>query len=185
MAQKPEQSETGLLSEFQQVVQSANHKLLRELQLEDDAQVLENVRFETAAASWLDRLPNSGTNISIATAHPECEFVNGSLLIANAGVVVLVADTHRFIFFNSQIVWLAGLQTKMHGGKGNPLDPFALQLLLQDLVDQQSIDSWFINGGKTLTGKLARIFRDSVELVIDKNLITLKLDQVIAVRSKI
>ena len=55
LVQKPEQSDANLLSEFQQVLQSANHKLLSELQLEDNAEVLENIRFETAASSWLDR----------------------------------------------------------------------------------------------------------------------------------
>jgi len=185
LVQKPEQSDANLLSEFQQVLQSANHKLLSELQLEDNAEVLENVRFETAAASWLDRLPSSGATVTVATTHPDCQQVMGSLLTANADALVLETVTSRFIIFNAHILWLAGLHAKVRNGKQNPLDPFARQLLLQDLLDQQNVDTWFINGGKTFAGKLVRIFCDSVELSIYQNLITLKLDQVIAVRSKI
>ena len=184
LVQKPEQSDANLLSEFQQVLQSVNQKLLSELQLEDNAEVLENVRFETAAASWLDRLPSSGAAVTVATTHPDCQQVMGSLLAANSEVLVLETATCRFIFLNAHIVWISGLHAKVRGGKQNPLDPFARQLLLQDLVDQQNVDTWLINGGKTFAGKLVRIFCDSVELNVDRNLITLKLDQVIAVRSK-
>ena len=185
LVQKPEQSDANLLSEFQQVLQSANHKLLSELQLEDNAEVLENIRFETAAASWLDRLPSSGATVTVATTHPDCQQVMGSLLAANSEALVLETATSRFIILNAHILWLSGLHAKVRGEKQNPLDPFARQLLLQDLVDQQNVDTWFINGGKTFVGKLIRIFCDSVELSIDRNLITLKLDHVIAVQSKI
>ncbi|MEI7442019.1 MAG: hypothetical protein WCK30_00480 [Actinomycetes bacterium] len=182
---KPEKSDGGLLSEFRQVLQLANHKLLSELQLEQAAEVLENVRFENSAASWLDRLPSSGANVTVATVHPECQQVSGSLLTANAAALVLATDTHRIICLNLHIVWISGLQEKVHTGKQNPLDPFVVHLLLQDLVDQQNIETWFLNGGKTFAGRLVRMFRDSVELSVDRNLITLKLDQVVAVRSKI
>jgi hypothetical protein len=183
--QKPERIDAELLSAVQYVVESANFKLHSELQLENAAEVLENIKYETAHTSWLDRLPSSGAGITVATLHPECESVTGKLLLANASIVALTTDTYRFLFCNSHIVWLAGLQSKSVAEKQNPLDSFALQLLLQDLLDQQNLDTWFINGGKTLTGRLVRIFSDSVELTIGEKPITLLIDQVVAVRSHI
>jgi hypothetical protein len=52
-------------------------------------------------------------------------------------------------------------------------------------LDQQNLDTWFINGGKTLTGRLVRIFSDSVEITIGGNSMTVLIDQVVAVRSSI
>jgi len=181
--QYPEQFNLDFLSQVEQVVQSADNRLRSEMQIETDTQVLENIRYETARASWLDRIPNSGTTLTVATSHPECESVSGELLLANSSALVLAAGTHRYIVFNSHVVSLVGLQAKTRVGPQNPLDPFALQLLLQDLLDQQNIDTWYANGGKTLAGKLVRIFGDCVELEVGRNLITVKLDQVVAVRS--
>jgi hypothetical protein len=85
--------------------------------------------------------------------------------------------------FNPFIVWLTGWSEKVNTERQNLLDPFALQLLLQDLVDQQNSDTWYLNGGKELTGKLVRMFNNALELLVDGKSITLKIDQVVAVRS--
>jgi hypothetical protein len=183
LLEKHQPVEADLFSEFQNVVQSANHKLLNELQLEDNSEVLENIRYETARTSWLDRMPPTGSKITIATIHPECELVSGNFLVGNAGVIALTTDIHTFIVFNSYIIWITGWATKAHTQPGKRLDPFASQFLLQDLVDQQNSDTWYLNGGKALRGKLVRIFNDSLELLADTQSVTLKIDQVVAVRS--
>jgi hypothetical protein len=181
--QYPEHSDLELLSQVEQVVKSADSRLRSEMQIENDAQVLENIRYETAHASWLDRIPDSQTIVTVATSHPECESVSGTLTLANASCLVLVTGAARYLLVNSHLVWLTGLRSKAQVAKHSPLDPFALQLVLQDLQDQQNFDTWYLNGGKTLAGKLIRLFSDSVELEVASNLITLKLDQVVAVRS--
>jgi len=183
VTEKPQPLEVDLLSEFQNVVQAANQKLQNELLLEDNSEVLENIRYETGRTSWLDWMPPAGTKITVATVHPECELISGSFLMGNAGAVVLTTDTHTFIVFNPFIVWLTGWSEKVNTERQNLLDPFALQLLLQDLVDQQNSDTWYLNGGKELTGKLVRMFNNALELLVDGKSITLKIDQVVAVRS--
>jgi hypothetical protein len=177
-------SDADLLSEVQLVVQSEAHKLRNELQMEHVAEVLENIKYETAQTSWIDRLPAKGATFTVATAHPQCETVTGNLLLVNDLAVVLTTAADNFIFFNSHITWVTGLQVKSQVRNKNPLDPFGLQLLLQDLVDQQNIDTWFISGGRILTGILVRLFRDSVELVVDRKSVFLMIDQIVAVRSK-
>jgi len=180
----PKHLDVELLSEVQLVMQSEAHKLSNELHLEHVTEVLENIKYEMAQTSWIDRLPPKGELITVATAHPQCEVLTGSLQLANDLSIVLTTDLHNFIIFNAHVTWVAGLQVKSQVRNKNPLDPFGLQLLLQDLVDQQNIDTWFIRGGQIFTGKLVRLFRDSVELVVDRKSIVLMIDQVVAVRSK-
>lgn len=183
--QEPEQFDLSVLSEVELAVQSVNRKILSELHLENEAEVLENIRYETSRSSWLDRLPSVGTMITVATNHPQCESVTGRFLLADSLSFVLATDTCRFIVLNSYITWLSGLQPKPAVKKQILLDPFGLQLLFQDLADQQKVDTWFINGGKTLVGVLVRIFSDSVEIIVDSKLITVKIDQVVAVQSNV
>jgi hypothetical protein len=183
--QNPEQSDLGILSEVEQAMQSVNRKLLSELHLENEAEVLENIRYETSRSTWLDRIPSAGTSITVATNHPQCESVTGRLLFADSLCVVLATETCNYIILSTCITWLSGLQHKTAFKKQLPLDPFGLQILFQDLADQQKVDTWFINGGKTLVGVLVRIFSDSVEVSVDGKLITLKIDQLVAVRSNI
>jgi len=180
----PKHLDVELLSEVQLVMQSEAHKLSNELHLEHVTEVLENIKYEMAQTSWIDRLPPKGELVTIATAHPQCEVLTGSLQLANDLSIFLTTDLHNFIIFNAHVTWVAGLQVKSQVRNKNPLDPFGLQLLLQDLVDQQNIDTWFIRGGQIFTGKLVRLFRDSVELVVDRKSIVLMIDQVVAVRSK-
>lgn len=185
MAPNQHRINAGLLPELEQVVQDVKHRLIGEHQLETEAEVRENIRFETAQISWLERIPTTGSIITVATGHPECELVTGALVFANASTIVLSSETHRTIFFNTQILWVSGLLDKTHVSKRRDIDPYALQLLLNQLVDEQSFNTWLFTSGKSLMGRLIRVFCDSVEIKTELQVVTLKLDQVVAVRSNL
>lgn len=184
LTKNPENQAGEFLQELDQVLLAANHKLDNESQLEADAEILENIKYEIAQTSWLDLLPARGAIITIGTCHPECESVTGQLLFANANAVGLETGAFKFLVLNTHIVWLSALQGKANSRRQSVLDPFALNLLFNDLLDQQGVNTWFLSGGKSLSGKLVRVFSDSLEINFGDQRVTLLLDQVVAIRTQ-
>lgn len=185
MAQTPENLTGDYLNELQQILLAANRKMINESQVEDDAEIQETIKYEFAQTSWLDRLPTVGEALTVGTSHPELETVTGQLLFANESAIGLETINTRFLLLNAHITWVKGLRLKASYKRANSLDHYALRLVLSDFVEQQSLDTWYLTGSKSISGKLLRVFNDSVEIAFGEDRITLMLKQVVAVRSQI
>ena len=169
--------------ELQKVMQSASDKLLGEQQLDTDAEILENIRFEMSQVSWLDRLPPKGSHMHVTTSHPECESVSGLLILANSTVLVLEDEFNQHVVLNSHIVSVCGLLPKTRGRPKQVLDPFALRLILSQFAEQKISATWLLSGGKVISGILHGLFSDSLLVVAGAIEHTIIQNHLVAIRA--
>jgi len=171
-----------LLAQCEQIFTSASQKISGESQLELKAEVAESVKYELAQLSWLDRLAVGGPPVTLATTHPDCRIITGTIEQTSPSILVLATDSFRFLINPKHITWLQTTTERVSLANQQPLDQFALRLWLQQLCDSKAERHWFLTDGSAVVGRPVRLFADAVEVATNSHSIIVVLNHICVIR---
>lgn len=175
-------SEVDVLLQCQQLLAQVKQSLAFENQLELEAEISETVRFEMSQISWLQRVPDPGTHLVVATRHKLLESVSGELV--HRGSEFLGIDTGRVtvLIRATEVIWVQGLAV----GKVNKLDSgfgeVETQILLHELADQQLTVTCCLGYEQSVTGQIKSVFRDSISVSSASIEVTINLGQLVGLK---
>ncbi|MBU6347914.1 MAG: hypothetical protein KGQ38_04805, partial [Actinomycetales bacterium] len=151
-------------------------------QLELEAEISETVQFEKSQISWIQRIPDPGAHMVVATRHKLLERVSGNLV--HRGLEFLGIDTGRVTVLIRvvEVLWVQGLAA----GKVNKLETglgeVEGQILLHEIADQKVTVTCCLGNDQSFTGQIRSVFRDSISVCSGNTEVTINLGQLVGLK---
>lgn len=159
-----ENSESRLISEFQQLLGEAFLEVEGESRLDVDYEVAETIRYEQGHVSWRDRARNSRAEIEIMVAHPGLPRVSGTLSHLSTDFLILKNDYEQYLINTSAISSIQGLSNLANLENRFDAISWLEGVWFHDLIDRCVPVTWYLIGGQTISGVCVRSGFDAIDI---------------------
>ena len=175
--------EPTLFAELNRVLLQAAEEVESEARLDLAYEVLENIRYEQAHVSWLDRLRNTSSSIELRLTHGQLPFVVGEVQHLADPFLILENATTQFLVNFDFVAAISGL-SKLSQKAGAPdVINWLDNVWFHDLADQQLSSTWHLAGDQVVEGICRRTGFDSLDIEGNSKVFTIPKRSIVASRT--